>query len=381
MRVVHIAKYYPPTSGGMESVTQVLAEGAAGRGDEVDVVCFSRGASTTERAAAVTVQRFHIGFVIASQPLSASYFVAGIRAARRATITHVHAPNVLASAMLFFVGRSTRVVVHWHSDVIGKRLLGCLVRPIERAMLRRADAIIATSPPYAESSRQLHPYRKKVSIIPIGIRAVAPSLEEMIMPADVGAFLRGRALVLAVGRLVKYKGFKYLIEAARALPSTAAVVIVGTGPDHAILRAAIERFSVGDRVMLAGGRPAAELTTLFASAQVFCLPSVERSEAFGVVLLEAMAHGVPCVATTIDGSGTSWVNAHDSSGINVPVRDATALATCIARLLSDRELHNRLSIGGQLRFAQNFSEATFVSAVHALYLRLTVGDVTQLPSR
>lgn len=155
VRILHLAKYYPPEQGGMESVTQILAEGVLDQDHAVEVLCFTKASAGIESIAGVTITRTPVTLERASQPLGWDYFWQGLRKARRADIVHLHAPNLLASVQSLLLPACTRLLVHWHSDIIGKGLLGRLVRPLERRMLARADVVIATSPAYAAASPNL----------------------------------------------------------------------------------------------------------------------------------------------------------------------------------------------------------------------------------
>ncbi len=366
--IVHWAKYYAPEQGGMESITQVLAEGAAAAGHAVTVVCFTRGAAGSTTMQGVQVQRAAHRIAPASQPLAWAYVRLAWRAARGADVVHLHAPNLLCALLATGLPRRVRLLVHWHSDVVSKGLLGRLVQPLERALLRRADRVVATSPPYAAASPLLREVADKVAVVPLG--SPEPSTATARPERDFAAFLNRRHLVLGLGRLVPYKGFPVLVRAAAVLPDDCAVIIGGAGPLADTLQAQVRSLGLEQRVLLAGRLSDAELEALLRRASVFCLPSVERSEAFGVVLLEAMARRVPCVATRIEGSGTAWVNEDGVSGLNVAPGDAAALAAALARICADVGLRARLAAGARRRWEQCFTDAGFVRAFDDVYRAL-----------
>ncbi|PTU32363.1 glycosyltransferase [Stenotrophobium rhamnosiphilum] len=368
MKIVHLGKFYPPDTGGIESVTQVLAQGHAGLGHDVAVGCFARNALVPAIMDGVMVHRFPMDLFWASQPVGWRYVREGLRMARAADVVHVHVPNLLASLMTLFVSKRPRVIVHWHSDVVNKGWFGKVVRPLERAMLRRADAVIATSPPYLNQSKLLQYVRDKVRVVPIGIPLPDSLGLRPALANTFDQFLSGRKLILSVGRLVPYKGFQHLVDAAAAMPDDAAVIIAGNGPLRSALQAQIDGAGVGRKILLAGRVSDEELSALLAHAHVFCLPSVERSEAFGVVLLEAMCRGIPLIATRIEGSGTSWVNQDGVSGLNVATGDAPALAVACSRILQDSQLHQLLSEGARQRFHATFSVARFIADTEKLYI-------------
>ena len=378
IKIVHFGKYYFPETGGIESVTASLARGAVHKGYQASVVCFDRHASNeTVVLDGVEVIRVPIGKMVASQPLGFAYLVKCIQQAKHADVVHLHAPNMLGALASLFIGKRPRLLVHWHSDVVNKGMLGKLTRPLEKALLRRADTIIATSEVYAEASDTLRPYRKKIQVVPIGVPDVngaahitSGSTAADQLPPALQRVLHGKKLILSVGRLVPYKGFDVLIRAARYLTSDALVMIVGGGPLKDELQANIDAAGVADRVVLAGRLSDAALHALFSSAQLYCMPSTYRAEAFGVVLLEAMAYGVPIVATEIPGSAVPWVNAHGVSGVNVPVNDPEALAAACNDILASSEKHTMFAHGARQRFVSEFTEEESVRKMMSAYERL-----------
>ncbi len=372
--ILHLGKFYPPDNGGIESVTATLARSAAAAGTPTTVLCFEEHGRGDMQDQGVVVRRVP-AFKIASQPLCRAYLREGIALARKADIVHVHLPNMLAALAVTRIGPGPKVVLHWHSDVVGKGLLAQLTRPLEQAMLRRADKIICTSQPYADSSATLKPFADKVVVVPIGVadvpaeRVDAASLR-VSLPPNLRQHIEGRPLVLAVGRLVPYKGYATLVEASKQLTTNAAVVIVGSGPLAMALQAQIDQLGVAHRVLLAGRVETPDLVSLQTLATVFCMPSIERAEAFGVAIVEAMAFGLPVVATQIAGSGVPWVNLHGTSGINVKPGDPVELARGLDSLLQDPALRQQLSTGARARFEALFSVQRMIDETLRLYRTL-----------
>lgn len=371
--ILHLGKFYPPELGGIESVTYSLANGASQRNHSVSVLCFTTGDSSSAHSGSTTVIRTSEKTSIASQPLSFQYLTTGIHLSRTADIIHMHAPNMLAALICILAPSNVKIVVHWHSDVIGKGALFKLTRPLETALLRRADHIICTSDAYAKGSASIRPHIHKSSVVPIGV--APPKLDRNFdqVAASNSPLLRTigtRPVVLCVGRLVPYKGYSVLIDAAKLMNEDAAIVIVGGGPLASSLRENIRAHGVEDRVILAGRLNEPSLQLLFSKAQIFCLPSVERSEAFGVVLIEAMSWGLPIVTTNIPGSGVPWVNSHLESGINVNPNEPQELASALDKLLSDETLRLRLAGGAHARFNAMFTEEQSVESVLNIYSKL-----------
>jgi glycosyltransferase involved in cell wall biosynthesis len=374
IRILHLGKFYPPDNGGIESVTASLARGAVQAGYAVTVHCFEEHAKGDQIDLGVHVSRVPLGIKIASQPLGFRYLWRGWRLVRKTDLVHIHVPNMLGALLVLFVPARVKVIVHWHSDVVGKGIMGRLFAPLEASMLRRANCIMCTSQAYADASKTVQPFIKKVVVIPLGVpdhRAQHLAGEGVYgksgLPVNLSTHIAGRPVVLSVGRLVAYKGYSVLIDAVKLMQTDAAIVIVGGGPLGVALQKQINEKNLHSRVVLAGRLDAGALSALQSMATLFCMPSNERSEAFGVALLEAMVWGLPLVATKIDGSGVPWVNLHGQSGLNVPSNDPHALAEALDKLLLNKKMCAELASGSRSRYENLFTENQAIAKTINLY--------------
>jgi rhamnosyl/mannosyltransferase len=177
-------------------------------------------------------------------------------------------------------------------------------------------------------------------------------------------------LILSVGRLVYYKGFEYLIRAMQQVRGR--LIIIGDGPLNQKLSQLVAELGLGDKVVLAGEIQNADVTPYYHAADLFALASVARSEAFGIVQIEAMAAGIPVVNTALD-SGVPFVSLHNQTGLTVPPENPDALAAAINRLLDDQSLRQSLGRAASLRARQEFSLETMTSRVLALYETVAAG--------
>jgi glycosyltransferase involved in cell wall biosynthesis len=369
--IVHFSKHYFPDTGGIESVTVSLARGASRAGHNVFVVCFAKvPARNKEIIDGVEIIRENISIILASQPLGVKYFLRCLCVAREADIVHLHAPNMLGALCALFIPARTRLLVHWHSDVLNKGFLGRMLRPLGRALLRRANSIVVTSQVYADASETLLPFTDKITVVPIGVPDAKHEDNHSELPPEFESQIGGRKIVLAVGRLVPYKGFDVLIRAAQQLGKESAVVIVGDGPLREELQQAIVCCGVEDRVVLAGRISDSALHTFFKRAALYCLPSIDRAEAFGVVLVEAMTYGLPIVASDILGSGVPWVNQQGITGLNFPVGDVQALANAINKILDSEELRKKFSRNARERYLSEFTEGKSLNRILEVYEKL-----------
>ena len=309
-------------------------------------------------------------------------------------LLHLHLPNTSAFwALMVPSARRLPWVVHWHADVVASAidrrlaLAYRLYRPFEQRLLAGSQAIIATSPPYLEASTALAPWRARCHIIPLGLeptriadpdpaaRERAEAWWNTTTPSPlVGEGWGGGVSfrILAIGRLTYYKGHDILIRAAAALPNTR-VLIVGTGEHRDRLAALIQSLNLNERVHLPGFQPEADLNALLASCDVLCLPSLERTEAFGLVLLEAMRFGKPVVVSDIPGSGPGWVVNQAGHGLPVPPGNPDALATALRELQHDPAQRTELGQAGLTALREQFGIEPVAAAITDLYRQLTPG--------
>ena len=385
MRVLHIGKFYPPDTGGVETATRQAVEAMAGRGITGGVLCFDGGGDydpATDARGPWPVRRAPVLAAVASQPLSPAYVRLVRTLAPRFDLLHVHMPNPLAALALFLARPRTPIVLHWHSDVIGKKAFRTLARPLETWLCRRAEAVIGPTAVHLESSDRAREIAAKGVVVPFCVDASMASPDK----ADPGAVAAirerfgGRRIVFALGRLVPYKGFDVLIEASGLLPPDAVTVIGGGGPLLGEFNARVAREGLSDRVRLVGRIPDAELSNWFAACDVFCLPSVTRAEMFGIVQLEAMAFGKPVVSTAIPRSGVPRVNLDGQTGLVAPPGDVQALAGALSRLLGDRALAKRLGDGGRAAVAGPYSPPAVAQGLLAAYERALPGFRARLDS-
>lgn len=369
-KITHLGKFYHPDSGGIEGVTRTLAEGAIASGYNVDVVCFSKSEDCQpgEEIGGVRVLRVSALTTIKSQPLSITYLWNAIYCGSTSDIVHIHLPNMLAAFASLFIPPS-KLLIHWHSDVVGKGILGLLFKKLENISLKRAKKIIATTEIYAKSSKELRDHLDKVTVIPLGCKDFGSQClqrGEISFSEEINDFVKDHNLILSVGRLVPYKGFDVLIEAAQYLDANIVIAIIGSGPLLDELQKKIDSLGLARLVKLFGRQGDAELLEFYKRAQIFCLPSIDRAEAFGLVLPEAMSFGLPIVATSISGSGVSWVNQHCETGLNVPVNNPMALAEACNQILGCKDDYQKYSDGSRHRYESEFTESLTIERVLSL---------------
>ncbi|MBE7473083.1 MAG: glycosyl transferase family 1 [Anaerolineae bacterium] len=359
MNILHLYKDYYPVLGGIENHIKILAEAQAAAGHEVTVLVCNPGFKTCHKtlnevkiikAGRLTTQ--------ASMPISLSQPL--ILARLHPDIVHIQSPYPLGEAANWLIGRARATVISYQSDIVKQKTLLRFYGPILRQVLRAADGIITNNPRYLESSPWLHPVRPKCRVIPIGINL------NRFNPGPRTS--SGPLKLLFVGRLRYYKGLDTLLHALTQLPQVH-LTIVGIGPMQAQWQALSQELGLSSRVNFAGEIDETHLPDYYHQADVFVLPSNARSEAYGIVLLEAMAAGLPCVTTEL-GTGTSWIVQDEVTGFVVPPQNPGALAQAIAMLEANNTLRRRMGQAGQVRVQAEFSQEIMVSRIMQFYQEL-----------
>jgi rhamnosyl/mannosyltransferase len=358
LKVVHAAKFYPPVSGGMETVVGDLCEGTAAEWD-VRVVAANEGRATVgDRRAGVSVARAGTMMTRHSVPLCPAFPALLWR--ERADCVVLHEPNPVAGLSVFLHAPAPRLIVWHHADLLRPSWAPPTYGRIQRALYRRAECVIVSSPRLAADSALVQQARR-VAVIPFGINldlyrdagATRMAAIERVQSASAGP------RVLFVGRLVYYKGVHVLLEAMVSCAGT--LTLVGEGPLEPELRRRAAELGIANRVIFAGRVADADLPAYYQAADLFVLPSIARTEAFGVVQVEAMAAGLPVVSTNLP-TGVPWVNQDGVSGLVVPPDDAAALGAAISLLLADSGLRARLGRGAFARADAMFSRRRMLDA-------------------
>lgn len=374
MKILHFGRFHDENFGGLERHVALLLKGLS-RSIHVDnLVANDRFASEVALAEGYRVFKVPSLGVFAGMALCPTmpYRARKLHRREHYDIVHLHFPDPMSHLAAMALPKNVRLVISWHSDIVRQQKLLKLYRPFLDRIIARADAIIAATPRHFSASTQLgcaDPAR--LHVVPYGID-FAPFEEPFAMAA--GDKLRarhpGRKIVFAVGRHVYYKGFEYLIHAMKAVRQDALLILGGAGPLSTDLKALATAEGLENRVVFAGRIPDEALPAYYHAADVFCLPSVEPSEAFGLVQVEAMACMKPVVCCEL-GTGVSYVNQHGVTGLVVPPRDPEALAEALNRLLDNDALRQKMGEAGHARAKGEFTLDRMWRETLAVYREVT----------
>ena len=385
IKVLQVNKLYYPEIGGIEKTLQQISEDLNKHSDfnlEV-LVCQKKGKKCVEEINKVKVSRSKSFGVLASVPIAPFFIFDFCKIAKGKDIIQFHMPFPLGDLACLFSGYKGYVSAYWHSDVVKQKSWMCFYRPIMKWFLKRADVILVGSSGIVDGSEYLKPYRSKCRVVPFAVNS------QILEGGD--RFLRrcgfqesrkeaGTTNFLFVGRLVYYKGGAVMLEAfehvlrsmkkqntgKEILKKNVVLTIIGDGPLKKELEHQAKHLKIGENVQFLGSVEDDILKKNLETADVFVFPSMERSEAFGLVQLEAMAYGIPVINTKLP-SGVPEVSIHGETGITVTPGNVTELAAAMELLAVHTEERIRLGIAARKRVEKEFTQKKMTERIKKIY--------------
>lgn len=369
MKILQLGKFYP-IKGGVEKVMYDLLIGLSQRSITCDMLCASSEILSTNNQ--ITPNKFSEIFIepsineIAKTKISPALISKLRKICSNYDIIHLHHPDPMSALALFLSGYRGKVILHWHSDILAQKVLLRFYKPLQTWILKRADLILTTSPNYLEQSKYLTKYKKKSDILPIGISDISKDYN-VGKSEHIKQQYKDKKIIFSLGRLVTYKGFEYLINAAEYLPEDYVILIGGEGPLKQHLQDIINQKQLNSKVCLLGYLDDVDVFSYYKACDLYCLSSIEKTEAFAIVQIEAMSFSKPIVATEIFGSGVSWVNKNGYSGINVPPKNSQKLSLAIIEILQNKDRYDKYCNNARQRYLEFFNIKSMIDNVLVLY--------------
>ncbi|HEN3635988.1 TPA: glycosyltransferase family 4 protein [Yersinia enterocolitica] len=364
LKVLHFYKtYYPDSFGGIEQVIFQLCEGGASKGIDSTVLSLSkRSGIINKKIGTHTVYCSPVNFEVASTPFSFQAIKDFKKLAQQSDIIHYHFPFPFMDMVHFISGINKPTVVSYHSDIVKQKNILKIYTPLMNLFLGSVSRIVAASPNYVATSATLKKFSRKVSVIPYGLDedSYPTPLPERI---DFWKSKFGTRFFLFIGAFRYYKGLHILIEAAKN--SSYPIVIVGAGPIESELKKQAEKLDI-QNIYFLGAVSDEDKASLLSLCYAVVFPSNLRSEAFGITLLEGAMYGKPLISSEI-GTGTTFINIDQQTGLVVPPSDPVALRTAMDQLWDDIELSERFGRNARNRYLENFTSEKMVSSYIDLY--------------
>jgi rhamnosyl/mannosyltransferase len=367
MRVLHFFKtYYPDTTGGIEQVIFQLCQGNRALGVESQVLTLSQTPHPAQlQIADHQVYRARENFNLASTGFSLQVFRQFKEMAAEVDLVHFHFPWPMMDLVHFATRHGRPTVLSYHSDIIKQRMLLKIYDPLMNKFLKSMDRILVASPNYQCTSETLKKFADKTVLIPYGLdQASYPKISTQ-KQADWRQRMPEK-FFLFVGVLRYYKGLHSLLSALEGLDYP--MVILGSGPQEQELKVQTEKLQLKNVLFL--GRLADEdKVCLLQMCYALVFPSYLRSEAFGISLLEAAMYGKPLISCEI-GTGTTYVNIHEDTGLVLPPNTPLALREALRRLWDNPEEAQRFGANAKARFQKLFTAERMCARTVTVYREL-----------
>ncbi len=376
LRILQVNKLYYPVTGGIERVVQQLAEGLSEDTDTKVLVCRSKGKTVTEIVNGVEVYRAGSLGVVSSLPLSVSFLWKFRKMSKDRDIVQIHLPFPLADLACLLSGYHGKVVLWWHSDIVRQKKMMKLYRPLMNWMLRRADVIIVATEGHINGSLYLEPYREKCVVIPFGVEKRIEEKANLWFQEEIKKIPEHTIRFLFVGRFVYYKGCRVLLEAFAKVAADNPELrldLVGSGSMERELKDLTEKYGLTEKVFFHSNVGDEELIEYFQACDVFVLPSIARSEAFGLVQIEAMAFGKPVINTNLP-SGVPYVSIDGVTGLTVPPDHVEELAAAMRYLAEHPKEREQMGQRARKRMTERYRMDTMLTCVYQLYEKLAEGN-------
>jgi glycosyltransferase involved in cell wall biosynthesis len=367
MRVLHFYKtYYPDSLGGVEQVIRQLCVGTGRLGVTNQVLTLTRQKDLQPfEFEGHMVNRVPLDFEIASTGFSFAAFGELARLAAQCDVVHYHFPWPFMDLAHFVARVKKPSLVTYHSDIVRQKQLLRMYQPLKHRFLQSVDTIVATSPNYLASSAVLDRYRDKTRTITYGLdKEIYPEPE----PERLAKWRArvGEKFFLFVGVLRYYKGLHILLDAVAN--SDYPVVIVGAGPIEQELKAHAERLGLS-HVMFVGALDDGDKVALLTLCYAVAFPSHLRSEAFGISLLEGAMYGKPMISSEI-GTGTTYINIDQETGLVVPPSDPQAFGEAMRQLWDNPEMAAAMGRRAEARYWELFTAEKMAASYTELYHEL-----------
>ena len=375
MKILQVNKLYYPEIGGIEKTLQQISEGLS-KDPEVDLkvlVCQKKGKGQVEYVNGVEVHRSGSLGVVASVPISFSFIWNLRKLAKDMDVIQFHLPFPLGDLACLLSGYRGKVVAYWHSDVVKQKKWMLLYRPVMERFLKRADVILVGAEGIINGSKYLKPYRDKCKVVPFAVSDEILEAGKRYLNQYKWRTMLNQTHFLFIGRLVYYKGCSVLLEAFSKISSEATLTIIGEGFLKKELMLQAEQSGILERVRFKGYVDGEKLKECMQQADVFVLPSVERSEAFGLVQLEAMAYGIPVINTNLP-SGVPEVSIHQKTGLTVKPGSSENLASAMEWMCKHPFERRRMGTAARQRVEERFTQDIMVNTIKQVYKELVKID-------
>ena len=340
IKVTHVTRFAYPHVGGIEAVINQINDSLSNEEFEKEVLCCSNSEKTSIENG-VKYSRAKYLFEIFNNTISLSFLWKLSRI--KTDVLHYHMPFIFA-VIAHFIARPKykKLYITYHAELCGYDKVMKYFWWLYKYFYKIADKIHVLSPNVIYSDKILTPLKDKCEVVSFGVDANI----EYVDCIDIKNKYKNKKIILGVGRLVRFKGFQYAIQAMKNVDN-AVLLIMGDGKYRTDLENIIHENNLQEKVILLGSISDKNLKQKYFSAcDIFILPSIQRTESFAIVQLEAMLHSKPVINTNL-GTGVNYVSIDKETGLTVESENIEQLSNAINELLDNDEL--RLQYGRNAR--------------------------------
>lgn len=366
IKVLQVNKLYHPCTGGIECVVQQIAEGLSDRTSMEVLVCNQGIHTCVTKINDVNVTRAGSLFMLGNLPISLKLISQLKHKSNEADILIFHMPFPMGDlAYLLANIKQKRYIVWWHSDIVRQKRMLKVYKPLMKWFLKNAERIIVATEGHITGSDYLQEFKEKCVVIPFGLRNdIERDSEQYIRNNNMDIIDKKITKFLFVGRLVYYKGCHILLQAFKNLEN-AELVIAGSGPLECELKKYVEDYNMQDRVVFKHDMTDRQIMDEYRNCDVFVLPSTAKSEAFGLVQIEAMSYGKPVINTYLD-SGVPYVSVNKISGLTVKPGDVDALHYAMQWLMTHPRERSQYGKNARMRVQTEYTSQVMLNKLFVL---------------
>lgn len=368
IKILQISKFFYPHFGGIEKLVKDINTGLKEDLNIKVLTCQVKGKGNREIVEGIEIFRASSIGSYFSVPISFDFPFLLKKLSRDRDILHFHLPFPLAIISYLLVRPKGKVVVWWHSDILKPKNLYKLYKPFLRRFLNKVDKIIVYTPYHIKNSDVLNDFIDKCEVIPFGIDIEQFNFTDGIK--EKVEKIRGKygpKIILFVGRLIYYKGLEYLLQAMTEI--SAKLLIIGEGKLHSSLQKLAENLKIDDKVFFLGRVKNSDILAYYHACDIFVLPSIEKTEAFGLVQLEAMACGKPVINTNLP-TGVPYVSKNEVTGLTVSPKNSKALTKAIKILLNNENLRKKYGKNSKKRVEEMFTKEEMFKKIFNTYKKV-----------
>jgi rhamnosyl/mannosyltransferase len=374
MKIIHIGKFYPPYHfGGIETLSKILHEELQIRGLDNDFLGYLPSKYKNDIVLDNGIYLCKTNIDIFSTQFSINFIKKWLEIKDQYEIIFISMPNPYSNLIVnIFSSTKAKIVLWWHSDIVKQKMLLFFYKPFMLSLIKKSIAVVAPTNTHIDQSdfaKYLIPRKK-----------IIPFPHYMKVKQYPFTLKNNKYIIFSCGRLIYYKGFHVLIDSAEYLPDNCIIHIAGKGKLYDKLAKKIIKRNLQEKVFLLGHISDEQMEQELQNCFLFCLPSVQRSEMYALVQVDAFCHGKPVISTNIPRSGVSEVNQDSVTGYIVNTENPKAIADKVKLLLHNTDLYEKICRNA-LKRGEELTDKDIINKYVELFGNIASSDIERVKKR